>query len=123
MSSETNPQIEKTLDELAELICQSLKGEESELLERRDQLLKTLVMSGFVWKADRTVMQQVEERVKDLCVEPAMHRGGAISSATSDLQKRFEEIASFESNTPANAKSPADEAPPQAANISSAREA
>ena len=108
MNSETNPQIEKTLDELAELICQSLKGEQSELLERRDQLLKTLVMSGFVWKADRTVMQQVEERVKDLCREPAMHRGGAISSATSDLQKRFEEIASFESNTPANAQSPAE---------------
>lgn len=123
MAEETNPEIEKTLDELAELICQSLRGQDSELVSRRDQLLKTLLMSGFVWKADRTVMQQVEYRVKDRCRETAMHRGGALSSLTSALGARFAEIARWESNTPDDQKKPGDQSPPKAANISSMTDA
>lgn len=123
MADETNPQIEQTLDELADLICRSLQGQENDLVGRRDSLLKTLVMSGFVWKADQTVMQQVEHRVKDRCREPAMHRGGALSSMTSELETQFAEIARWESNTPDEAKSSAEESPPKAANISSATDA
>lgn len=123
MPDDLNPQIETILDELAALVCRSLEGQEAGYVERRDHLLKTLVMSGYVWKADQTVMQQVEHRVKDRCREPAMHRGGALSSITSELETRFAKIARWESKTPASAKSPADQSPPKAANLSSANDA
>lgn len=123
MTNKTNPQIEQTLDELADLVCRSLQGKENDLVGRRDPLLKTLVMSGYVWKADETMMQQIEHRVKDQCREPAMHRGGALSSITSELQTRFDEIARWESSTPAKSKPPADQSPPKAANISAATDA
>lgn len=123
MTDKTNPQIEATLDELAELICRSLRGEDSKLTQRRDGLLKTLVMSGYVWKADQTVMQQVEDRVKDRCREPSMHRGGALSSMTSELEAKFQEISRWESKTPAESKSMENDSPPKAANISSATDA
>ncbi|KAA1261454.1 hypothetical protein LF1_40040 [Rubripirellula obstinata] len=123
MADKTNPQIEETLDQLAELVCRSLSGEENQLTERRDGLLKTLVMSGYVWKADETVMQQVEERVKNQCVEPSMHRGGALSSMTSKLNTRFQEISRWESKTPTESKSMENDSPPKAANISSATDA
>ena len=123
MCEETNPQIEATLDELANLICQSLQGKEEDFVGRRDPLLKTLVMSGFAGKEGQSIVQQVENRVKDRCGDPAMHRGGALSSMTSELGAKFEEISRWESKTPKESKSPGQESPPKAANISAATDA
>ena len=123
MTDETNPQIEATLEELADLVCQSLEGKDDGLIDRRDDLLKTLVMCGYARKKGRSVVQEVETRVKDRCGDPAMHRGGALSSMTSELGAKLEEISRWESNRPEEAKSPADQAPPKAANISAATDA
>ncbi|TWT54894.1 hypothetical protein Pla22_25480 [Rubripirellula amarantea] len=114
---ETNPEIESTLNELAKLVCESLKGENQDLIERRDGLLKSLLMSGYVWKSNEGLMTNVENRVKDQCGEQAMHRGGALSSITGKLATKFRELAQWESRTPN------DDNPPKAANISSATDA
>lgn len=123
MTDSMNPQIETTLDELAGLICRSLQGSDSDLDRRRDPLLKTLVMSGYIAQADQNLMQEIENRVKDQCREPAMHRGGTLSSMTRELGNRLEEIVRWESKTPTESKSPGDQSPPKAANLSSATDA
>jgi hypothetical protein len=117
MDQELNPQMERALDELATLVCESLQSDGELLVERQDALLKTLVMSGHSWKSARTVMEEVENRVKQKCGECAMHRGGALTSLTSKLGKKLESLARWESN------SPADDVPSKPANISSATDA
>lgn len=116
-SESTNPEIEACLDELADLVCQTLTGESDELGERRDGLLRNLVMSGYQWKHREPLMVNIEYRVKAQCGEHAMHRGGALSSITIELGKRFESLARSESSVPS------DESPAKAANISSATDA
>ncbi|EMB18761.1 hypothetical protein [Rhodopirellula europaea] len=117
MNQELNPQIEQALDELAELVCQSLQSEGEMLVERQDALLKTLVMSGHTWKSERTVVEEVERRVKDRCGEQAMHRGGALTALTARLGEKLQSIQRWES------KSPSDDHASKPANISSATDA
>ncbi|EMI53734.1 hypothetical protein [Rhodopirellula sallentina] len=114
---ETNPQIESALNEISELVCQSLMKEGGQLTDRRDGLLRTLLMSGYKTTHDRCLMTDVESRVKQKCGECAMHRGGALSSITSDLSNKFNVLAKWE------AHSPSDESPSKPANISSATDA
>ncbi|KLU07354.1 hypothetical protein RISK_000432 [Rhodopirellula islandica] len=117
MDQELNPQMERALDELATLVCQSLEGDGEQFVERQDGLLKTLVMSGHSWKSERTVMEEVERRVKERCSECAMHRGGALTSLTSKLGTKLQSLARWESN------SPSEDSPAKPANISSATDA
>ncbi|MCC9656160.1 hypothetical protein [Rhodopirellula halodulae] len=117
MSQELNPQSEQALDELADLVCQSLKNEGDDLVHRQDGLLKTLLMSGHHWKSDETVMTEVERRVKDRCGDTAMHRGGELTALTSRLSQKFGSLQRWES------KSPSDDSPAKPANISSATDA
>ncbi len=115
--SNTNPELEKDLDALAEICCQSLEGNEGVLSDRSEAILKSLLMSGYVRKYGKSLQANVESRVKHLCREPAIHRGGEISGMTRQLQKKFDELVLWESN------SPDDESPPKSANISSATDA
>lgn len=115
--NELNPEIEASLDSLSELICQSLTGESSELTARKEGLMKTLLMSGFTWKSDESLMKEVEDRVKSRCGEKAMHRGGALSSVASKLGKEFKNMAREQAAKPSNTK------PSKAANISAATDA
>lgn len=115
--SHTNPEIERTLDELSELVCEALKNEGDQLIDRREGLLRTLLMSGYSSTSGNCLMTDIENRVKERCGECAMHRGGALSSITSDLGTRFKTLAQWES------RSPSDETPSKPANISSATDA
>ncbi|MEO9593093.1 hypothetical protein [Rhodopirellula bahusiensis] len=117
MDQELNPQTDQALNELAMLICQALENDGEMLVERQDGLLKTLVMSGHTWKSERTVMEEVERRVKDQCGESAMHRGGALTSLTSQMGVKLQSLARWES------KSPSEGTPSKPANISSATDA
>ncbi|WDQ17276.1 hypothetical protein [Rhodopirellula sp. P2] len=117
MDQELNPQMERALDELATLVCESLEGDGEQLVERQDGLLKTLVMSGHSWKSERTAMEEVERRVKEQCRECAMHRGGALAALTSKLGTKLQSLTRWESN------SPAEDTAAKAANISSATDA
>lgn len=117
MDSETNPEIEAALDSLAELTCEHLLGQSSELGSRCEGLLRSLLMSGFQWKNKQTLMVEVENRVKARCGQQAMHRGGALSSITIKLGEQFESI------TRAESKQPEGYPPAKGANTSSATDA
>ncbi|MCM2369247.1 hypothetical protein [Aporhodopirellula aestuarii] len=110
--NQTNPEIESALDELAALVCQALKNEGNDLAERYEGLLKTLLMSGYSTKPGAGLMADVEARVKSQCGECAMHRGGALSSITSDLGVKFKSLSRWESRVPS------DDTPAKPANIS-----
>jgi hypothetical protein len=112
-----NPQIDAHLNTLADLCCKTLEGDASELEARRDELLKSLLMSGYVRKSGKDLRADLEKRVKDRCREPSMHRGGALTGLSDRLQKRFEEVIRWHSEQP-EGKSSA-----KAANISSATDA
>jgi hypothetical protein len=115
--SETNPEIEQQLNDLAELCCEALAAEQTTLEERSKPLLKSLLMSGYVRKGGRNLQADVESRVKKQCAEPAMHRGGALSGLTKRLQDQLDELARWES------KKPSESSPAKPANISSATDA
>lgn len=114
---EMNPQIESSLDGLADLVCESLQNGSQELGDRHEGLLKTLLMSGYHSQSDASLVVDLEDRVKDRCREPSMHRGGALSSITTKLNGKFKELAQWES------RSPDDKPASKAANISSATDA
>ncbi|TWU08408.1 hypothetical protein [Stieleria varia] len=115
--SNTNPEIEAHMDALASICCDVLTGAETDVGERPDQLLKSLLMSGYVWKKNGSFQSDLESRVKAKCMDRAMHRGGALSSLSSKLSTKFSDLARRESLTPNN------DSPPKAANISAATDA
>lgn len=122
MPTNTNPEIEAALDDLAGLVCQSITGSDpsksqDQFSQRKPGLLKTLVMSGYSQKDRRSLITDLESRVKSQCGNEAMHRGGSLSSMSSKLNEDFEEMARWESNQPMTKD------PPKAANISSATNA
>ncbi len=100
MTDEMNPEIERTLDELADLFCKSMNGELSDLGERQDGLLKALVMNGYVRLSEGSLMSEVEGRVKNKYSKPFMSRGAELSSMTSKLEARFKSLALWESGAP-----------------------
>jgi hypothetical protein len=109
-----NPEVERQLNALADLCCQALEGESESLADRSEPLLRALLLSGFTRSAEAPLQVEVEKRIRDRCREPAIHRGGAISGLTRQLQSSFDELARWES------KSPSETNPPQAANVGSA---
>jgi hypothetical protein len=115
--TETNPQIEKQLDALADLCCAKLAGDMENYDDRSEALLSALLKSGYLRKTGHGIQAELEARVKKLCRYPAMHRGGALSGITSRLQNRFDQLAKWESKKP-DSRSKA-----KAANISSATDA
>lgn len=112
--NDTNPEIEANLDELANVCCAILAGKANDHIDRRDRLLKSLLMSGYVWKKQDSFQADLERRVKSRCRDSAMHRGGALSSLSVELATKFENLARWESRTPD------DGSPSKPANISSA---
>lgn len=115
--SNTNPQIEEQLSKLADIICQSLNGEQAAVPDESEALLKSLLMSGYARKEGTSLQSDIESRVKDKCRDPAMHRGGALSGITKQLQEKFNDLVRWES------KQPEEREKPKAANISSATDA
>ncbi|MGB7327322.1 MAG: hypothetical protein WBD31_20770 [Rubripirellula sp.] len=119
-SEDMNPEIEEQLDKLATICCSQLEGEsQSPSIEDSTiaELLKSLLMSGYAREDGASLQTDLESRVKHSCREPAMHRGGALSSITKQLQSKFDDLKRWESRRPdekSNAK---------AANISSATDA
>jgi hypothetical protein len=112
--TEFSPEVEKQLAALAELCCRTLEGDSEEFNERKIPLLKSLLQSGFARAGNVPLQVELDRRIHDLCREPAMHRGGSVTGLTRQLQKKFDELARWESTRPTK------EEPPQAANVSSA---
>jgi hypothetical protein len=110
----TNPQIESQLDELADLCCQSLNGDSSAITDRSESLLKALLMSGYARTSGTSLQADLEARAKEKCREPAMHRGGALSGISKQLQDKFNDLVRWESRQPEQTSEP------KAANFSAA---
>lgn len=115
--NKTNPEIEEQLDKLADICCELLGGEQTASIDETDALLKSLLMSGFARSGGAPLQVEIESRVKSKCREPAMHRGGELSSITGQLQKKFNDLVRWES------RQPDDRTEPKTANISSATDA
>lgn len=115
--SDTHPPIDEHLNKLADIVCQSLQGERAASGAETEALLKSLLMSGYASHRSTSLQAEVEARVKDQCREPAMHRGGALSAITKQMQEQFSELTRWESKQPKKRDGP------KAANISSATDA
>jgi len=98
--SDTNSQCEAVLDSLTELCCASLQGDYSELEERSDALLKSLVMSGFARTSDKTLQAELQDRVLECCQDNVLHRGSELSGITKRLQHKYDEIVRWGTNFP-----------------------
>lgn len=95
-----NPEIDEQLDKLADICCESLRGQSSIVDDQTDALLRALIMSGFARNTDTNLQKEIEDRVKDKCQEPAMHRGGELSGLTQKLQEKFKKLSQWESSKP-----------------------
>ncbi|WP_442509358.1 hypothetical protein SH528x_000927 [Novipirellula sp. SH528] len=60
-SEETNPEIEADLNELAKICCRSLAGESDAGMDRAENLLKSLLMSGYAGKKNRSFQVDFEK--------------------------------------------------------------
>ncbi len=111
--NQPNTEIKQQLSALADLCCQTLDGDHDQLDERAEPLLKSLLMSGYTRLEGASLRSDIETQVKDRCRDDSMHRGGALSAITDQLQQKFDDLARWESSQPDQAD------PPKAANISS----
>ena len=102
------------MEKLADLCCQSLEGKQPNASDESEALLKAMLMSGYARMEGRSLQQDIEARVKEKCLKPAMHRGGELSAMTSELSKKFDKLKLWES------QQPEDRDNPKAANLSSA---
>ncbi|OYP29959.1 hypothetical protein [Rhodopirellula sp. MGV] len=116
--TKTNPEIEAQLDSLAAHCCEVLQGEASLSDDRCEQLIRSLLMSGFRNKKGMSIQTELDARVKDQCGERAMHRGGELSSMAAKIESKFDELARWETKNPAD-----DTEDPKPANVSSATDA
>ena len=109
-----SPEIEKQLEALAELVCDSIEGASEEFTERRSAILESLLQSGFSRVGKGPLWVELELRIARLCREPAMHRLASVKGLLQQLQKEFDDLARWKSNTPSTKE------PPRAANVDSA---
>ncbi len=115
--NEPNPEIHANLDALATICCAAISSDPTAEFERVDGLLRTLLMSGYTRIENRSLEVDLESRVKEMCGEQASHRGGELSSLCAKFASQFADLARQQS------RSPTENSPPEAANISSATDA
>jgi len=109
-----NPQVESQLQVLTEMCCDAVSGERTEIAERSEPILKSLLMSGYARNAESTLQVELENRAKEKCLDRAMHRGAELSAVAKHLQDKFNKLALWES------KQPETSTPAKTANVSAA---
>lgn len=112
--SETTPEIEGILDELADLCCETLEGEGEGLTQRSRPLLDALARNGYSRKTHPPLQNEIENRVLAKCQEPTIHRRGELAGVTKQVQHDFDELVRW------NTKNPQKDSGTRPANISSA---
>ncbi|HBN75866.1 MAG TPA: hypothetical protein DD473_08620 [Planctomycetaceae bacterium] len=112
--SNMNSQCESQINALVDLCCETLQGDQSNLDQRKDKLIKSLVMSGYTRHEGPSLQAELQSRIKEKCPDPAIHRGSELAGVTNHLQEIYEEVVRFET------KLPHGRSKPRAANISSA---
>jgi hypothetical protein len=95
----SNPELEASLDALAKLCCDAISGDGDTEIERVDPLLMSLLMSGYNRSEERSLQQDLEERVKRSCSKQVSNRGGQLASMITDFSRRFAAINRQNSRT------------------------
>jgi len=112
----TNPEIESHLSKLADVCCQSLRGSSEPDAKIVDQLLKSLLMSGFARMERPPLQHELEQRMKAGSDDKALHHAEEVLGITRSVQKKFDALKLWESKNPGDDK----KNDTKAANISSA---
>ncbi len=115
-SENSNPQVESHLTKLAEVCCESLRGGGEPNSKVVDQLLKSLLMSGFARMERPPLQTELERRMKQGADGKALHHAEEVLGITRSIQKRFDALKLWESKSPGDDKK--DDT--KAANISAA---
>lgn len=111
-----NEHDETLIQELADICCASLTGQEPDFDGRTEKILKSLVMGGLARKADVTLQSELKRRVQDQCSDVALHRSSELNSITKLMQDKFDKISTWES------RNPEEKTEAKAANLSSAHD-
>lgn len=109
-----NVEIEKVLDTLSELCCDTLAGNGQALAERKTALLRDLLECGFARTYQQPLQVELENRVRDRWHEPILVHRDELQSLTAELQHEFNAIKHEEVTLPGQNE------PPAAANLSTA---
>lgn len=115
-SNNSNPQIESHLAKLADVCSQSLRGGGEPDSKLVDQLLKSLLMSGFARMERPPLQNELERRMKNGTDDKALHHAEEVLGITRSVQKRFDALKLWESKSPGDDNKDKS----KAANISSA---
>jgi len=95
-----NEHDESLIQELTDICCDSLTGQEPDFDGRTEKILKSLVMGGLNRKLETTLQSELKRRSQEKCSDIALHRMSELSSITGKVQEKFDKIALWESNHP-----------------------
>jgi len=98
--SEKNIEIESHLTKLASICSQSLRGGDEPNEGVVNQLLKSLLMSGYGRQEGPPLQHELEQRVKSGSDDKALHHAEEVLGITRSIQKRFDELKRWESTHP-----------------------
>lgn len=100
--SDSTPQIEAILDELAELCCEALASEATLNGNRVGELVQSLSTNGWERHSDELAPLGtiIEKRVLSRCQEPSMHRGAALGALISEVQQKYDAAKPDSANAP-----------------------
>jgi len=100
--SDSTPQIEAILDELTAVCCEALEADKTLDEQRVARLVDSLSKNG--WKRhsrDAPPLATVlENRVRERCREPAIHRGASVESVTQKVQRAYNNQSRYEASSP-----------------------
>lgn len=100
----TTPEIEATLNELTEMCCGVLSSEATLDSDRVKSLTQNLSTNG--WQrhtSDAPPLSTIlKNRIKEQCVEPAMHRGAAIDGVVQQVQAAYKKASAMHASSPSD---------------------
>lgn len=98
----STPEIESVLKELVQLMCDSMTAGETLDHDRVGQLVKSLSTNGWERHRDNgpPLSTVLEQRVREQCPEPAMHRGAAVESLSAEIQTKYDSVSRYQSSAP-----------------------
>ncbi len=96
----TNPEIEGHLSKLAEVCSESLGGGGEPDTKIVEQLLKSLLMSGFTRLERPPLQTELERRMKAGSNDKALHHAEEVLGITRAIQKKFDAMKLWESTKP-----------------------
>lgn len=115
MTSST-PQIDAILDDLTTLCCQALTAGDILDQQRVDELVESLSQNGWKRHSENypPLATVLEQRVRERCREPAMHRGAEVESLTQKVQRAYDNHSRYQASSPASDSAERDHAARQA---------